>query len=291
MTTPNSSTNPKDEWDIIIRPQKRLFSFNFTEILKRWELVWLFVKRDLVVVYKQTILGPLWFIIQPLLSTITFTFIFGNIAGLSTDGIPGPLFYMSGIITYNFFGETLKKTSVSFIQNIQIFSKVYFPRLIVPLSIAISTMASFLIQLVLLAFIYAFYVLYRGDIGVNINVAILLLPFLLFVMAILGLGFGILIAALTTKYKDLIHLVGFGVQLIMYLSPVIYPLSTIGGKFKMFILLNPVTPIIEAFRFSLFGKGEFSWYYLSYSLVFTLVLLFVSLILFNRIEKSFADTL
>lgn len=285
-----SSLETEQDWDLIIQPKSSRFSFRLKEIYKRFDLLWMFVKRDISVVYKQTILGPLWFIIQPLLSTITFTFIFGNIAGISTDGLPAPLFYMSGIIAYNYFGEVLKKTSTSFIQNIQIFSKVYFPRLIVPISIAISTMVSFIVQLLFLFIIYGFYIFYFG-LELKMNLTILLFPFLILIMALLALGFGIFIAALTTRYKDLIHLVGFGVQLIMYLSPVIYPLSTIGGKFKLFILLNPITPIIEAFRYSLFGHGEFSYIYLLYSLFFSLLLLFIALFLFNRVEKSFADTL
>jgi lipopolysaccharide transport system permease protein len=248
----------------------------------------MFVWRDFVSQYKQTLLGPLWFIIQPVLSTIVFTVIFGRIAKIPTDGLPQPLFYLCGITCWSYFADCFNKTSNTFIANAGIFGKVYFPRMVVPLSIVISNITKFLIQFLLFTGFLIFYY-YRGA-QVHPNSYILFTPALLLIMAGLGLGFGIIISSLTTKYRDLQNLVGFGVQLLMYLAPVIYPLSFISGKFRWLFLANPMTPVIETFRFAFLGTGEFNLMHLAYSGIFMLAVLFIGILIFNKVEKSFMDT-
>ncbi|MBX7093212.1 MAG: ABC transporter permease [Flavobacteriales bacterium] len=280
--------NTKD-WDVIIKSDRKLWHFGFSELWRYRDLVFLFVRRDFVANYKQTVLGPLWHIIQPLLTTLTFTIIFGNIAGLSTDGSPKILFYLSGIIAWSYFSLGLTKTSTTFISNAHIFSKVYFPRLSVPISIVISNLISFGIQL-LTFFGFLLYFILVENYSFNGNITIIFLPLLLILMAFLALGAGILVSSLTTKYRDISFLVGFGVQLMMYFSPVIFPLDTVEGKLKYLLLANPMTPIIEAFRYSLLGTGEFNWLHLSYSLVITLIMVLGGVIIFNKVERSFNDT-
>jgi len=275
-------------WTLEIRPKRHLFDVNLKELWRYRDLILLFVKRDFVAKYKQTILGPLWFIIQPLLTTIMFTVVFGNIAGIPTDGLPQMLFYMTGITAWSYFALSLNSTSNTFVANAAIFGKVYFPRLTIPVSVVISGLIQFGIQFLFLLAFMVYFALTGSDFSPNIYV--LLIPVLIFLMAGLGLGFGIIISSLTTKYRDLTNIVGFGVQLWMYATPIIYPLSEIPEKYKFFILANPVTPIIEAFRFSLLGKGDFDLMYLLYSLVFMIVVLVVGILLFNKIEQSFMDT-
>ena len=285
-----SEAIPDSGWDLVIQPQKSLFHINYREIWKYKDLILLFVRRDLIAIYKQTILGPLWHIIQPLLTTITFTIIFGRIAKLSTDGLPQVLFYMAGVVTWTYFGESLKKTSGTFIANAGIFGKVYFPRLVMPISVVISNLISFTIQfsffLCFLAYFYFF-----TDSQVHPNLFVFLLPFLIVIMAFLGLGFGIIISSMTTKYRDLAFVVGFGVQLFMYASPVIYPLSSVSGKLRYIILANPMTSVIETVRYAFLGVGEYNPLYILYSLSFTIVILFLGILMFNRIEKNFTDTI
>ena len=277
-----------EEWDCIIRPQNKWHDLHLKEIWKHKDLLFLFVKRDLSSAYKQTILGPLWFFIQPLITTITFTIIFGKLAQLSTDGMPSFIFYLSGITTWTYFAECLTKTSNTFVINQQIFGKVYFPRLIMPLSIVITNMAKLGIQLLLfLSFWIYFYI--TTD-KLHPNTCILLLPVLIIIMAGLGLGFGMIISSLTTKYRDLTFLVGFGVQLLMYASPIIMPMSSIHGKLYLLFKLNPMTSIINTFKYAFLGVGEFDILGLIYSAGFALFVIFIGIAVFNRVEKTFIDT-
>jgi lipopolysaccharide transport system permease protein len=279
------------EWDLVIEPQTSLFELNLKDVWRYRDLLWLLVKRDFVSFYKQTILGPLWFFIQPLFTTIIFTFIFGNLAGLSTDGLPQPLFYMAGITAWNYFADCLTKTSTVFRDNANIFGKVYFPRLIMPLSIVVSNLVRFGVQM-LLFFVMIAYYLIQNEMGslFQPNAYILLFPVLVLLMALLGLGLGLIITALTTKYRDLAFLITFGVQLMMYATTVIYPLSAAPTKYKWLIELNPMTGIIEAFRFGFLGQGEFTINTFGYSVIFTLISLVLGVIIFNKTEKNFVDT-
>jgi lipopolysaccharide transport system permease protein len=279
------------EWDLVIEPQTSLFELKLKDVWRYRDLLWLLVKRDFVSFYKQTILGPLWFFIQPLFTTIIFTFIFGNLAGLSTDGLPQPLFYMAGITAWNYFADCLTKTSTVFRDNANIFGKVYFPRLIMPLSIVVSNLVRFGVQM-LLFFVMIGYYLFQNELGslFHPNIYILLFPVLVLLMALLGLGLGLIITALTTKYRDLAFLITFGVQLMMYGTTVIYPLSAAPEKYKWLIELNPMTGIIEAFRFGFLGQGEFTINTFGYSVIFTIISLVLGVIIFNKTEKTFVDT-
>ena len=276
------------EWTMILRPKRNLLDINLRELWLYRDLVGMFVKRDFVSKFKQTILGPLWFIIQPLLTTVMFTIIFGNIAGISTDGIPKVLFYMSGIVGWTYFSTCLNETSQTFIKNAPIFGKVYFPRLALPISVVISNLVSFVIQFVFLCCFLAYFMIQGTD--VKPNILILWLPVLVLMMAGLGLGFGIIISSLTTKYRDLTHLVTFGVTLWMYATPIIYPLSAIPENMKLFVIANPMTPIVETFRTALLGVGQINYLHLLYSFGFTVVLLIFGVIIFNKVEKTFMDT-
>jgi len=249
----------------------------------------MYIKRDIVTFYKQTIMGPLWFVIQPILTTVMFMFVFGNLAGLSTDGIPQPLFYFSGIILWSYFADCLTRNSKIFIENQNVFGKVYFPRLVVPISITISNLVKFFIQFIIFIGIYLFYY-FRTDGIVVPNIYILLFPLLVIMAAGLSLGFGIIFSSLTTKYRDLNFLLQFGVQLWMYITPVIYPLSSMPENRQWIIALNPMTSVIETFKYGAIDQGVFSWVYLAYSFVFMLVLLFTGIIVFNKVEKGFMDT-
>ena len=276
------------EWDLVIEPQSSLLDLNLKDVWRYRDLLWLLVKRDFVSFYKQTILGPLWFFIQPLFTTIIFTFIFGNLAGLSTDGLPQPLFYMAGITAWNYFADCLTKTSTVFRDNANIFGKVYFPRLIMPLSIVVSNLVRFGVQMLLFFMMLGYYAFTGAAFAPNAY--ILLFPILVLQMALLGLGLGLVITALTTKYRDLAFLITFGVQLMMYATTVIYPLSAAPAKYKWLIELNPRTGIIEAFRFGFLGQGELTLSSFGYSVAFTLVALVLGVIIFNKTEKTFVDT-
>lgn len=278
------------DYDLIIRPKRHAFDINFKEIWQYRDLLLMFVKRDVITVYKQTVLGPIWFVVQPILTTITYIVVFGNIAKISTDGTPMALFYLSGIVIWNYFSESFTQTSDTFMQNSQIFGKVYFPRLIMPLSKVISGLIKFFIQLCFFLLVYAYYLI--NDPGVvQPNWTITLIPFYVLIMSMTGLGLGILFTSMTTKYRDLKFLITFGVQLLMYATPVIYPMSTIPeGKFKMILQLNPLSPIVESFKYSFLGAGEFSLTGLAYSLGFALVALFLGMIVFHKTERNFIDT-
>ncbi|MBK9332860.1 MAG: ABC transporter permease [Ignavibacteria bacterium] len=283
------SKTSQDEWTLEIKPVSGWFHFHLKDVWRYRDLLMMFVRRDFVAVYKQTILGPFWFFLQPILTTITFTVVFGNIARISTDGIPPLLFYMSGIVSWGYFSDCLTRTSSTFITNANIFGKVYFPRLVSPLSNIISLLMKFGIQL----FLFTCFLLYywmNGSTNVHPNIYILLTPYLLILMAGLGLGFGIIVSSLTTKYRDFSFLVGFGVQLLMYATPVIYPLSALPEKYKWIVLANPMTAIIDTFRYAFLGAGTFNPGNLIYSSVFMIVTLSIGILMFNRVEKTFMDT-
>lgn len=282
------NTEENLEWDVIIKSESSLFSFNLKEVWKYRDLLIMFVRRDIVTVYKQTILGPLWFFIQPILTTLVFTVIFGNIANISTDGLPHVLFYLSGIILWNYFSEALTTTSKTFIENAHIFGKVYFPRLIIPLSKVISNLIKLGIQLGLFLVIY-FYYFIKGP-SFSPSMYLFTIPILIILMAFLGLGFGLIFSSLTTKYRDLTFLILFGVQLLMYATPIIYPLSSISEKYKFILLANPITPIIETFRYALFSQGTIDVTYIAYATFFSIGILILGIVIFNRAEKSFIDT-
>ncbi len=283
-----NGTTDKDEFDLVIKPRQSVFSIDFKGFWRYRDLLMLFVKRDFVATYKQTILGPLWFLIQPVLTTAMF-FIIGNIAHISTDGLPPLLFYMSGVIMWNYYADCLTKTSETFSANAAIFGKVYFPRLIVPVSVIVSNFVRFSIQFLLFMAFWVYY--YFKGAPLHLNITVLLFPCLLILMAGHGLAMGIIISSLTTKYRDLKFLVTFGVQLLMYAAPVLYPLSTITGLKRSLMLLNPMTSIIECFKYSFTGVGFFSPEYLLYSLISLILILFIGVVLFNKIEKSFMDTI
>jgi lipopolysaccharide transport system permease protein len=281
--------NSEEYWTEIIKPKTGIFNLQLLELWRYKDLLLLLVRRDFVAVYKQTILGPLWYIIQPVLTTAVMYIVFNKIAGLSTDGLPPVLFYMIGNVAWGYFASCLTKTSNTFIANANIFGKVYFPRLIVPLSTVISSLFAFFTQL-LLFFILLIYYDFRG-VNINFGPAMAVIPYLIILMAFLGLGAGIIISSLTTKYRDLSFLLTFGVQLFMYATPVIYPISTMGGTLRKIIMLNPMTSIIEGFRYAFLGKGMFDINQILYSTVFTIVVLFVGLLVFNRVARNFMDTI
>lgn len=273
----------------VIKPMSSLLQLNLKDVWRYRDLMMMYVKRNIVTVYKQTILGPLWLIVQPVLTTIMFMFVFGNLAGLSTDGIPGALFYFSGIILWNYFSQCLTGTSGVFINNQGVFGKVYFPRLVVPMATTISNLIQFCIQFCVFLVIYVYYYV-TMEVPITPNVYAFLLPVLVSLCAGLSLGFGIVFSSLTTKYRDLVFLLQFGVQLWMYATPVIYPLNSIPVDKQWIFQLNPMTSIIETFKYGALGVGVFSWGALLYSAIFMVFLLFVGIIIFNRIEKSFMDT-
>jgi len=283
-----SELSSQENWSLVIVPQRGLFDLRLRALWKYRDLVMLFVRRDFVAVYKQTILGPLWYLIQPLLTSVIFTFVFGNIVGLSTDGLPKFLFYMSGTVVWAYFAGCLTKTSETFISNAHLFGKVYFPRLAVPISILISNLITFGIQFAFFLFFMAYFALTGSDI--QPNWWILLTPVLVFIMAGLGLGFGIIVSSLTTKYRDLRFLVQFGVQLLMYATPVIYPASFVPQRFQWILQANPMTPIVEAFRYAYLGAGSVDMPKLLYSFGFMLVIVMIGITIFNRVESTFMDT-
>jgi len=279
----------QEHWDLYIKPHSKWYDLRLAEIFRYKDLLFLFVRRDFVSLYKQTILGPLWFFIQPIITALTFTVIFGNMAKISTDGLPQILFYMCGITLWNYFADTLTKTSDTFSANANIFGKVYFPRMIIPLSIVVSNLIKLGVQFILFTSVWIYY-LVSSDL-VHPNATIALVPFLIILMGFMGLSFGIIISSMTTKYRDLKFLVTFGIQLLMYASPIVYPLSIVPEKYKWIILANPITSVIETFKYAFMGVGEFNWLHLGYSFGFTSILFFISLIIFHKVEKSFMDTI
>jgi len=277
-----------EEWTIVIKPQSGLFDINFKEILQYRDLLYIFTRRDLVAVYKQTILGPLWFFIQPLFTTLVYAFVYGGIAQIKTDGKPLLLFYLTGIVLWSYFADCLVSTSSTFTANASVFGKVYFPRVLLPLAKVISSLFKTFIQLLLLILTYAAYVI-SGKYTLEVNAYILTLPILIIIMANLGLGLGMIITSLTIKYRDLQYLVAFGVQLLMFAAPIVYPLSRFHGKMLLLFKINPVTAVIETFRSAVLG-GTVDWQMLAYSFGVSCILLVVGFLVFNKAEKSFIDT-
>lgn len=276
-------------WTTIIKPHNKLWQIDFKELWQYRDLLSMYVRRDIITQYKQTILGPLWFVIQPLLTTLMYMVVFGGIAGISTDGLPQALFYLAGIAVWQYFADCLNKTSSTFITNQNIFGKVYFPRLIAPLSICISGLVKLGVQTMLFLVVYLYYLIQ----GVRIcpTIELLLLPVLIFTIAALALGFGIIVSSLTTKYRDLTILFTFIVQLWMYGTPVIYPLSYIQNEtLKLLMKLNPVTGVVESFKYMFLGVGEFSWGLLAYSFGFAVIILLIGIVIFNKVQRSFMDT-
>jgi lipopolysaccharide transport system permease protein len=277
------------EWTMIIRPQEKLWKVSLGEIWAYRDLIELFVKRNIVVQYKQTILGPLWYLIQPILTVIMNMVVFGGIANMSTDGVPQALFYLAGNVCWFYFSDCLNQTSSTFVANQGMFGKVYFPRMVVPISTVLSNLLRFGIQVGLFVAFWLYYFATGSDI--SLNWAILLVPVLVFMLAGLGLGFGILISSFTTKYRDLTILFTFVVQLWMYATPIVYPISMVTNeKLRTIIMLNPMTSIIEAFKYATLGQGYFSWGALGYSFAFMTILLIWGIVVFNKVQRSFMDT-
>jgi len=278
-----------EKYSTLIEPKTSLLSVDFKEIWRYRDLFSMFVKRDIITQYKQTILGPAWFFIQPLLTMVMYMIVFGGIAGISTDGLPQALFYLAGILCWQYFADCLNKTSSTFTTNQNIFGKVYFPRLIVPLATVSSNLVRLFIQLFLFLVVYVYYLVIGVDVAPNWYV--LLFPLLVLMLAGLALGFGIIISSMTTKYRDLTILFTFVVQLWMYATPIIYPLSTITHTtVRTVMLLNPITSIVETFKYGALGIGSFSWGALGYSFGFMVVLLAVGIVVFNKVQRSFMDT-
>jgi lipopolysaccharide transport system permease protein len=277
------------QWDLVIESKTPLFRLNFRELWRYRDLLFLMVMRDYKASFKQTILGPIWFFIQPLLTSTVYSVIFGMIAKLGTDGNPRLLFYLSGVILWNYFSTCLNSSANTFISNANIFGKVYFPRLIMPVSVIISNMLRFSVQFLFFGLALAYYII-QGNTAVHITWVALLTPVFILIMATLGLSMGLIVSSLTTKYRDLTHLIGFGVQLMMYATPVVYPASELPLKWQQIIQYNPMTAVIEGFRYAFLGSGTFSPSMLLYSLGITVVLFFISVIMFNKVEKGFMDT-
>ena len=276
------------ELNTIIKPKNKLFEIDFKEIWQYRDLLSMFIKRDIITQYKQTILGPVWFFIQPALTTIIYMIAFGGIAGISTDGLPQPLFYLAGIVCWNYFSDCLNKTSTTFTTNQGIFGKVYFPRLIVPLSVIISNLVRLGIQCLLFVAVYIYFILNGVHVAPTAN--LWMIPVLILMLSGLALGFGIIISSLTTKYRDLTILFSFILQLWMYATPIIYPLSLMSPKRQWYMVLNPVTSIIEAFKYATMGVGTFSAGQLAYSFGFMVVILAIGIVVFNNVQRSFMDT-
>lgn len=279
---------PDDDWSLEITASGGLLSIPFAEIWHYRDLLLLLVHRDFVSLYKQTILGPLWFLIQPVMTTIVFTVVFGRIAGLSTDGVPQVLFYMSGIVCWSYFSECLTKTSETFTTNANIFGKVYFPRVIIPLSVIVSNLLRFGVQFLLFLGFCLWFAM-RGT-AIHWTWAILLSPFLIVLMGLLSLGLGMIVSSLTTKYRDLRFLLQFAVQLLMYATPVIYPVSSVPEQYRSLMMSNPMSAIIESFRFAYLGSGTLDLMQLAYSTVVSLAILVAGVVIFNRVEKTFMDS-
>jgi lipopolysaccharide transport system permease protein len=288
MIDTNELPLPEEDWTLIIQPQRHLLDLRLGELWRYRDLIWLFVWRDFVAYYKQTILGPLWYVIQPVVTTLVFTIIFGKIAALPTDGLPPFLFYLAGTTVWSYFSSALTSTSNTFTSNANIFGKVYFPRLCTPISVVISNFISFGIRLGLFLAMLIYFMLAGSSI--HPNLWILLLPVLLLIMAGIALGAGIVISSLTTKYRDLQYLVSFGVQLLMYGTSVIYPISAVQNPWRWLILANPITPVIEIFRLAFLGTSTLPPIYLLYSVAFMVVILFIGVLIFNRVEANFMDT-
>lgn len=274
----------------IIKPKHNMLDIDLKGVWRYRDLVYMYIHRDIVTKYKQTILGPLWYVIQPVLTTIIYMFVFGGLAGISTDGIPQPLFYMAGILLWNYFSECFNGSSDVFGTNANVFGKVYFPRLVVPISGMFSNLIKMLIQFVLFLIVYLYYALFT-DASVHVNWSALLFPLLVAMLALHATSWGLIFSSLTTKYRDMKFLIQFGIQLFMYATPIIYPLSVAPAKYRFILELNPLTPIFEAFKFGWLGAGSLSWSGLLYSAGFMVVSLFAGIVIFSREERTFMDTI
>jgi lipopolysaccharide transport system permease protein len=283
-----SANEREEEWSLVIKPTGDLSVFNLNELWRYRDLILLFVKRDFVAVYKQTILGPVWHIIQPLLITATYM-VFGGILGVKYGELPRALFCMSGVIIWNYFSSCLTKTSNTFVGNAGMFGKVYFPRLCIPVSIVISNLVSFLIQLGVLVLLFSYYKFVK-HVPIAPNAMLLALPVIILFLAMLGLGFGLIVSSLTVRYRDLVYLVNFGIGLAVYTAPVIYPLSMLKGKIALFCWANPVTPFIEMFRYSLLGSGVFTMPTIIYGALASVIILLIGMVVFGKVERDFMDT-
>jgi lipopolysaccharide transport system permease protein len=284
----NSKVTIPESWDTIIEPTRGWLHINFKELFRYRDLISLFVKRDFVTFYKQTILGPLWYLIQPIVNTLVFSVIFGKIAKISTDGIPPFLFYMSGTVTWGYFATCINLTSNTFVKNADIFGKVYFPRLTVPIANVMIALLQFCIQF-LLFLCFLIYFIWAGA-EVNPNSLILLLPLILFQMAVLGLGFGVLISSLTTKYRDLTFAMTFALQIWMYITPIVYPLSSVPEKYRLLLALNPMCSVVECFRLAFLGSSSIETAHIALSISITVIVFIAGVIMFSRVEKNFMDT-
>lgn len=275
----------------VITPRRGLFDIDIKGLWRYRDLYWMYVHRDIVTRYKQTILGPLWYVIQPVFTTAIYMFVFGGLAGISTDGVPQPLFYLSGILLWNYFSECFDACSDVFGSNAGVFGKVYFPRLVVPLSAITSNLLKMLIQLLLFVSVYCYFKFFtpEGQL-LSLSVSLLSFPLLILLLGMLAMASGLIFSSLTTKYRDLKFLIGFGIQLLMYATPVIYPMSAAPKEYANILRLNPLTPIFEAFRYSCLGCGSLDWGGLLYSTLFMLVTLFLSVVIFSRTERDFMDT-
>lgn len=289
MLNKQADIQADQDWDLVIESKRSLFSVDLKSIWNYRDLLFLLVKRDVTSFYKQTVLGPLWFFIQPLITTLTFTVIFGNLAAISTDGLPQPLFYMTGVIAWNYFNDCLVGTGNIFRTNAGIFGKVYFPRMVMPLALVFSNLVKFGVQFILLTILILVYIFGFGFTP-PVGLGLLLIPVFIFLMAVLGLAAGMVVSSMTTKYRDLSFLVGFGMTLFMYATPVIYPLSTAPEKYRWILELNPLTAILEGFRWTILGTGSFEWTGLFYTASVALVLFVIGLLVFNKVEKDFIDT-
>ena len=278
-----------ENWSLVIEPQSKWWNLQLREIWNYRDLVLLFVKRDIVAVYKQTVLGPLWFFLSPIFTVIAYNFVFNSIAGMSTDGIPGPIFYLSGTTLWNYFSSCFTATSNTFNTNAVIFGKVYFPRLVAPISIILSNLFKFVVQMLMFVAVLAYYMVYT-DANVHLTQYVLLFPLLVVMMGGLALGVGIILSAMTTKYRDLKNFVGFGVTLLMYVSPIIYPVSAVSENYAWFIRYNPISPIIECFRLGFTGSGTVNTFDLLYSGGFIAIILIIGAVMFHRVERTFMDT-
>lgn len=280
-----------ENWSTVIKPREKLLQLNLREVWDYRDLCSLFVRRNITTQYKQTVLGPLWYVIQPMITVVMYMVVFGGIAKIPTDGLPQPLFYLGGICMWQYFNDCLTKTSSTFTANASIFGKVYFPRLIMPISTVLSNLLRFVIQFGLFLAVYAIYQIWIIPGEIHTNWYALLIPLLVLMLAGLALGFGILFSSMTTKYRDMQLLLDFFVRLWMYATPVIYPMSVItNDKLRLVMSLNPLTGIVEAFKYGMLGEGQFSWGMLGYSFIFMIVLLTIGIVIFNRVQRTFMDT-
>jgi lipopolysaccharide transport system permease protein len=279
----------EEQWTEEISSERGLLDFNLKEIWHYRDLIWMFVKRDIASQYKQTVLGPIWFFVSPFMTVFMYTFVFSRIAGIQTDGIPAPIFYLTGTSLWNYFQQCFISSSGTFVNNAGIFGKVYFPRLVSPISTTISNLIKFFIQFSVLIALIIYYILFRHQVF-HFNWYLALLPLLILLMAGIAFGIGIITSAITTKYRDLQMFIGYAISLLMYATPVIYPISEVPERFRIYLMLNPISPLIETFRYSVLGNGTFSWLALGYSAAFMVVVSFIGIVIFNQVEKTFMDT-